>query len=477
MNYSSAVPRKDSKSSPRVPVTDSVIQSPTAAEKTKAGVLVWLFFWALISPVFIDLGPFGLPLYRLILIFTVVPCMIMWILGRLGPIRIADLLVLAFTIWAAVCMVFNHGLVAQYEFIGFTFVDTAGGYFLGRALIRNAATFLGMVKVHLITLVFLMPFAMLETQTGAPLLIELLQPYIRTQPVIDHEVRLGLERAQTVFQHPILFGIYAAGILGSVFFGLGFRASKLSTVLRTTVVTVCTICSVSSGAFLALIIQVAFIIYERVMSPRAWRWKVILLLVAIFYILTDLVTNRSVVQIVIANLTLNPSTGFNRIRIWEYGTQNVAANPIFGLGLRDWVRPAWMVASLDNFWLLVAMRYGYPGIFLYLGAFLLLLWQLGTAKSLSALTTDIRRGVLISLGGVMIAAITVSLWGPIYSWLMFTLGGIVWILEENSTRQKNLNIPVTGAAPVAASEVEQGNSQIVYSRFSHKNAQDHGGGR
>ena len=131
MNYSSAVPRKDSKSSPRVPVTDSVIQSPTAAEKTKAGVLVWLFFWALISPVFIDLGPFGLPLYRLILIFTVVPCMIMWILGRLGPIRIADLLVLAFTIWAAVCMVFNHGLVAQYEFIGFTFVDTAGGVFSG----------------------------------------------------------------------------------------------------------------------------------------------------------------------------------------------------------------------------------------------------------------------------------------------------------------------------------------------------------
>jgi hypothetical protein len=57
--------------------------------------------------------------------------------------------------------------------------------------------------------------------------------------------------------------------------------------------------------------------------------------------------------------------------------------------------------------------------------------KLSIKDNLPAQTVAIRTGVMISLGGVMVAACTVNLWGPIYAWLMFFAGSLLWILEDN----------------------------------------------
>ena len=444
------------------------VSSPAAViGKVRGSFLVWLFYLATICPVIFDIGLFSIPPYRLVLLLTVIPCLLMWVIGKFGSIKSIDVLVLLFMVWVAISISINHGLVQEYQFIGFTFIDTAGAFFLGRAIIRNAKSFLGFVKVHLLTLVLLLPFAIIETQTGDPMLIRVLRPFARTQPIISYEPRMGLERAQVVFQHPILFGVYSAAILGVVVFGLGYGSSKFKRAIRYSVVAVSTICSVSSGALVALILQTWFIAYEYIMVRRAWRWKVLAILFASAYVLVDVLSDRTPIHVFVSYLTLNVSTGYNRILIWEYGTQNVAANPIFGLGLNDWYRARWMSASIDNFWLVVAIRYGYPGIILFLGSILLLIWQLIRVKHLSPLASAIRTGVLISLGGTVVAASTVNLWGPIYAWFMFFIGATVWMLDGDAKTKEGPSESEDGEASEETPDTE-GRSKIIYTRFEHK---------
>ena len=47
--------------------------------------------------------------------------------------------------------------------------------------------------------------------------------------------------------------------------------------------------------------------------------------------------------------TFSTTSAYNRIIIFEYGSAEVMRNPIFGIGLGDWIRPVWMSDSMDNF--------------------------------------------------------------------------------------------------------------------------------
>jgi len=53
----------------------------------------------------------------------------------------------------------------------------------------------------------------------------------------------------------------------------------------------------------------------------------------------------------------------------------VRAHPVFGIGYGDWARPNWIPASVDNFWLLTAMRHGVPGLGFLAAAFILVLFS------------------------------------------------------------------------------------------------------
>ena len=76
--------------------------------------------------------------------------------------------------------------------------------------------------------------------------------------------------------------------------------------------------------------------------------------------------------------TFSAHTAYWRSIIFDWGMVNVWANPIFGLGLNDWVRPRYMVSgSMDNFWLVVAVRYGIPGFALLAAGYLIALWKIG----------------------------------------------------------------------------------------------------
>ena len=67
--------------------------------------------------------------------------------------------------------------------------------------------------------------------------------------------RLGLTRVQSVFDHPILFGVCTGSIFALVHLVLGYQKSFFQRTLRTGIVGATSILSLSSGPVIAIVAQ------------------------------------------------------------------------------------------------------------------------------------------------------------------------------------------------------------------------------
>lgn len=438
--------------------SDTFRAVPTQQDVVASWKIV-LFFLSIIAPFFINIGSISLPPYRALLLVTLIPTGIAWMSGKYGKPGLLDWMVVGFTIWASLSFFKVHGVAKIYQQVGFTIIETMGAYLLGRALIRNAPSFHRFVRIQFITILVLLPLALIETQTGDPIILTMLQGLIQTHPIITYEPRLGLERAQTIFQHPIVYGIYVASSFGLVFFALSPSSTFAQQVRRGAIIVVATVCSVSSGAFMALILQWILMGYDWVLRSVKARWRMFAIAFAILYLGIDLLSNRTPFHVFVTYLALDTSTAYNRILIFTYGSQVVKSNPIFGIGINDWPRPFWMSPSVDNFWLLMAMRHGYPGLILSLGFFAVLIRKLSRTVLHDRAKRLIRQGILISLGGLLVAAATVHLWGPIYVWVYFLAGASIWLLDPDPE-------PATDDSGEAAPQAEQPQRASRFTRFA-----------
>jgi hypothetical protein len=396
-------------------------------------VVLTLFYVAMLVPVILHAGPYALPPSRIFLICAFFPLLVAWIIGAAGRVRSVDILVVFLCLWMTISYLVNHPFGTVIEKIGYTTLETLGGFLVGRVLIRSAKDYLTFVRLGFLTLVLMLPFGLLETQTGDPIIILLLDAAgFDAISVVNHDVRLGLERAQVVFPHPILYGVFAAGFLGIIAFGLNHGASLTTRVWRLGVVTLSVIASVSSGALVAWSMQIGLMAYDRIFRALSWRWTLFGLGLVFAYIVIDILSNRTPIHVFISYLTLNVSSGYNRIRIFTWGMENVTQNPIFGLGLNDWIRPRWMKSSVDNFWLVVAMRHGIPQFLAFAAIVAIVIFRLSRLQPRSALRREIRAGYLISLGGLIVALVTVHIWDSLYVWFMAFLGASVWMFEPET---------------------------------------------
>jgi hypothetical protein len=60
------------------------------------------------------------------------------------------------------------------------------------------------------------------------------------------------------------------------------------------------------------------------------------------------------------HLTFDAGTGYYRLLIWQFAGDAALQSPLFGIGFADWVREDWMGASIDSYWLVLAVHYGIP---------------------------------------------------------------------------------------------------------------------
>ena len=397
--------------------------------------LIVCFLVLAIIPVYFSLGGVRLSPYRVMLLIAFVPLIIAWLSGMAGRIRAADLCLLAFCFWSVIATFANHGSGPSEFAINF-FIESFGAYMLGRVLVRSLDDFIVFAKCLFWILILFIPFGWAEGVTRESVYISVFSPFGTPIAPAGVDIRWGLNRAQVAFEHPILYGMFCASAFSILYHMPRADRASISGLRRAWASIVATFFSLSSGALSPVGVQVMLIMFNGIFRNVVKRWKNAAIVAAIGYVALDLASNRTPFEVIASSLAFSGSTYYWRVLIFEFGIQNVWADPLFGSGLWDWARPAWMhTATVDNFWLVIAMRYGVPGFLLFAAFYVLTCWGLIRAKLPIKILSDQRYGAIFTLGAMALGISTVWLWNSVYVYFLFLIGTFSWIAEEGEKPQ------------------------------------------
>jgi O-antigen ligase len=407
----------------------------TLLHRTQRTRICWpvaLFLIALVVPWIISVGPLRMSVYRCILLAMVLPCLVTWLVGKAGKMRIADIAILLFWLWSLLSFVANHGLMLSIEPAGIEFVETVGAYLLARCYVRDADAFYSVVQTLFRIVLVLMPFALVELVSGHNFLRELFATILPTEfyPSIQ---RSSLTRVTSVFDHPILFGVCSGSIVALVYLVLGYKRNYLVRCFKALIVAGVAFMSLSAGPISVLISQGFLLVWNALLRHIKSRWVILIALTLFLVLLIEVVAKRSALNIVVSSIVFDPASYWYRTLIWHYGSETVLSHPLFGVGLNDWERPAWMPAeSIDNFWLFRAIRGGVPAAFLMMLAFFSIFLAVSFKKGLNEKLLEYRTAFLITMVAFFQVGWTVHFWGAAYVLFLFLLGSGVWMLDTET---------------------------------------------
>lgn len=424
--------------------------------------LVIVLMISIVIPIILNVAGLSLSPSRIVLLFSIVPVLFFWASGKAGPIRMADVMVLLCALWTVIALLAVEGM-GRLQYAGVVAIEMLCPYLIARVFIRGAADYAALVRFLRWIAIFLAPAAIIEALTTLRPYVMILDPVFQVFGKANYEFRMGMSRAQVVFEHPILYGVYVATFCAPVYMLARAQGrAPFKALLFVAPVLIATFFSLSTGAYLGLILQMLLIGWGFVFRKVPGRWTILAVLVAIAYVVVDLISNRTPFEVFISYFTFNSSTSFARVLIFQFGMENVWANPLFGIGLGDWVRPRWMQhGSVDNFWLLMAMRYGIPAFVFLALAFAAVLTVMMRARPASVMAGLYRDAHVFSLIGLIIAICTVHLWSATFVFMMFMLGAGVWVADapRATDRRGGLLRPGRTSAPPAASAASRASDQ------------------
>ncbi|MBW9113738.1 O-antigen ligase family protein [Rhizobium cauense] len=410
-----------------------------ASEHTRLAWPVKVFLLGLIIPWVFPIGTVNLSLYRIVLLALLVPCLFMWLRGKAGKKKPADFGLLLFCAWAAIAFIAVEGVDQAIEPAGILFIETMGSYLLARVYIRNVQDFQNMVIFVAKLIVCVLPFALYEWVTGKNLLLLAFGSIFRTEAITTMAPRMGFWRVQGPFSHSILFGTFCGSMVALTCLATKGRLSNPSRRSLTFLVGFAALLSMSSAPIGGVFFQISLLLWNWILGGFAGRWKLIWTIALLGYLVVELGSNQTPAQFYISHFTFEQQTGWYRLSIWEYGSASVASHPFFGIGLGDWARPAWMGDSVDNFWLLMAMRHGLPGLLLIVLSMLSICFAIAKTKGSSPQVDDCRTSYLICMVAFAFVGSTVHFWVAAYAWFFFIVGSGVWILDSKLSRHAEGN--------------------------------------
>lgn len=417
---------------------------------------VLIYLLCVLVPIGFSLGPLALTSLRIFLILMILPLLVQLLMGKFGRIMAPDLLFTLHILWAVAALAVNSPAQVVQQ-VGSVGVEFLGGYLLGRAYIRTSGDFVALARWLVFLVLCTVPFAIFEAKTGRPLIMEALQAARLTAvAIVTIEGRMGLERVQSSFAHPIHYGLFC-----SVAFSLAFVALRNVTstgwrFVSSVIVALSGFLALSSGALLAIILQIALILWAGLFAKLRARWWLLLGLFALAYVVIDLLSNRTPIRVFMSYATFSAHNAYWRGIIFEWGMKNVWAHPLFGIGMNDWVRPWYMHSgSMDNFWLVMAVRYGIPGfVLLVLGYVWGIFRVMRRDFEGDPVLARIRRAWVFTFLGLSFTLTTVHVWTNIYSFVFFLFGAGMWLVSAAQTTPQN---PDQTGAPARATP--------AYSRF------------
>ncbi|MCX8508008.1 MAG: O-antigen ligase family protein [Rhodobacteraceae bacterium] len=416
-------------------------------------LFVSLYLAAVLMPVLFNIGPLALTPMRALLLLAMPYLGVRLVLGHFGKLNAADIFFFLHILWATVAVAVNNPANVVQN-VGSTAAEFLGGYLVARAYIRTPRQYESLLLSLLLITLALLPLTIPELLNGkaiVPMLIEKL-PGLRSVEDVANPPRMGLERVQNVFAHPIHYGLYSSIPFISVVYGLRHRLNLFWRVIAAAGIAFAVFASLSSGALLALLLQIAVLAWALIFRKVPVKWLMLLGLFVMLYVAIDLFSNRTPMRVFMSYATFSSQTAYYRAAINEWGWFNVSQNPIFGLGLRDWDRPAYMESgSVDNFWLLNAMRYGIPGVLLLgCGCFAGVVKVACRDTSANGVVDGFRLTWVITCLGMAFTLVTVHVWNNAFSFVFFFFGSGLWIASYKASDQDTLTAEKPSARPPLA---------------------------
>ena len=301
-------------------------------------------------------------------------------------------------------------------------LNLAFAYLAGRVSIRTSKDFQSFVYAIIPGLFFCAVIMAVESITHTHYLRPAVGRLMGTAglpPAVD--LRNGLMRARGPFNHNILAGVFLSSFVPIIWYVVQkpvWRAIGLAGVAGF-------FFSLASTGVLGFVLGSGLIFtnyLHRLTKAPVFPAVVGAALFAMVFI--EVFSGSGVFAFIIRNLTFSPATGYYRIAIWSNAGADVMNHPIFGIGLREYQRPSWMVAtSVDAHWLLITLRHGFP-----LGMAVLVAMVSSAAMSLrgawSPYGLDQRAGFAIgfSLFAIMVMGLAVYLWEGMGIWMTVLTG-------------------------------------------------------
>jgi hypothetical protein len=294
-------------------------------------------------------------------------------------------------------------------------------YFVGRVTIRDSRDlqrfFLAVLPGLFIVAVILAAESISHQYLIRPPLGRLLNYYSEYY----YEVRLGLMRGLGPFPHPILGGVFTASFLPIVWYLtekpmhriLGFLAVGSF------------FFSLSSTGFLAFIIGFGLIMTAYLQKVTRLPVFPAVIALAIFgMVFISIFSEGGLFSFIVRRLTFSSGSGFYRVAIWTHAGAEVLNNPIFGIGLRSYTRPAWMISgSVDAHWLVLALRYGLAVCLAVLVATISsAAMSLRGAWSPNELDRRVAYAIGFTLVAVIFTGFSVYLWEGVLIWITLLTG-------------------------------------------------------
>jgi len=359
----------------------------------------------LISLVFPDefsLDLFGLRLsaYRIMLLFGFFKAYATY--NNLIKRHVCDYIILFISIWTVISLAVNHGAVIGIKSGGIIALETFSPYIMARVYVNNIRSLISLGKSYVFLVCLLPLFSIPENIYG----VNYIKDLFIGGSIHPNEIRLGLHRAEGGFNHPILLGVFAAGCISlSIIIYKAFS-------FRTFIVVIASFSSLSSVAFIMVFIQL-IIMHIPIFKIK----KSIFIFLGCIYVFVDIILGKNILNFLLSHFTLNPQTAYFRKIIYEFAYNNVIDNPIFGLGFNDWVRPYWLPYSVDSFWMVEALKYGFPVLFSLIYISYIVLFK--TYKYDGCIYS---KGIVYTFTAIVFAGITVHFWGSVYVLFFFIVG-------------------------------------------------------
>jgi hypothetical protein len=403
----------------------------------KMPLIAKLAMLSLLTPAYFMWGTLLMTPSRLFFLIAVPWWLIRLFSGKAGRVNFVDWLVLFHVCWFTLSVAINKPAAAV-TFAGSNSLIILGGYLAGRMSIRNIDHFYGFIRFFTGILLLSIPFVVYESlsqQLTIPHYIELLG--IRSNKDVEYPLRMGLDRVQFVFAHPIHFGIFASLSVGLFFVAMQRQVGTFRLWAQTLVLALVTFSSLSSGPLLSMVIQFLIILWSYVTRKLENRWLILLWGLFIVYVVLEIASNGPVLYYIISRLTFSGATANYRRILLNYGMAQVWRTPIFGAYGVRWDLPRWMSGSLDNYWLGLAVQYGIPTFLSQFGAFIAAMVVVGRKPApAQSRFADARFAWSTSIVSVSFALGTVYIWNEIASFVFFFFGAGIWMIDAKVTEEQ-----------------------------------------